>query len=202
MKNSIRLLTFFVLGVLGGWLELLPDALLSRAWSLGALSGLVFLVGVGIGSDAKAWKVVRKLRFKVLLVPVSVVLGTFAGVSVCSLVLPGMSLGETLAVGAGLGYYSLSSVLIGKMGLTALSVVALLSNICRELLTLVLTPILARYCGKLSPIASAGATAMDTTLPVITEFSGTDYAMIAVASGTVLTVLVPVLVKIIVVGLL
>jgi uncharacterized membrane protein YbjE (DUF340 family) len=73
-------------------------------------------------------------------------------------------------------------------------VVALLSNIFREVATLLTTPILVRYFGKLAGIASGGATAMDTTLPVISRYSGKEYAIIALFSGIVLTILVPFLV--------
>jgi uncharacterized membrane protein YbjE (DUF340 family) len=45
--------------------------------------------------------------------------------------------------------------------------------------------------GKLGPVVAGGATAMDTTLPIITRSSGNEYGIIAVFSGVVLTVLVP-----------
>jgi len=38
---------------------------------------------------------------------------------------------------------------------------------------------------------------MDTTLPVITKFIGSDYAIISVFSGVVLTILVPFLIAVI-----
>jgi len=194
VKSSLIILGFFVAGLLGGWFSLLPGFLLNQDLSRYALCALLFLVGIGLGSDTKAWTILRDQHLRILLVPACVIVGTLVGVGVCSLVLPGMSMRESLAVGAGFGYYSLSSLIIKEMGGSALSVVALLSNISREVLTFVLTPVLAKYVGKLTPIASGGATAMDTTLPVITEFSGKDYAMIAVVSGTVLTLLVPLLV--------
>jgi uncharacterized membrane protein YbjE (DUF340 family) len=64
----------------------------------------------------------------------------------------------------------------------------------REVATLLMTPVLVKYFGKLAPIAAGGATSMDTTLPVIAKFTGTEYAIIAVFSGTVLTIIVPFLV--------
>jgi uncharacterized membrane protein YbjE (DUF340 family) len=64
----------------------------------------------------------------------------------------------------------------------------------REFITLIGTPLLARYFGRLAPIASGGATSMDTTLPVITRSVGTDYAVISVVNGVVLTALVPLLI--------
>jgi uncharacterized membrane protein YbjE (DUF340 family) len=101
---------------------------------------------------------------------------------------------ESMAVGAGFGYYSLSSVFITQLHSHSLGVTALLSNIFREVFTLLATPILVSYFGNLAGIASGGATAMDTTLPVISKYSGKSYAIIAVFSGIVLTILVPFLV--------
>ena len=190
LTGSLSILGAFVAGVLCGWLSLLPRFLLNEDLALYALYVLLFLVGIGLGSDARAWAIVRAQRLKVLLVPLAVVVGTFVGVSVCALALPGIGLRESLAVGAGFGYYSFSSLIIKEISGPALSVVALLSNISREVITFVLTPILARYVGRLAPIASGGATAMDVTLPIITEFSGKDYAMISVVSGLVLSLLV------------
>ena len=105
-----------------------------------------------------------------------------------------IGLRESLAIGAGFGYYSLSSIFITKISGEALGVVALISNISREIATLLITPLLVKYFGKLAPIASGGATSMDTTLPIITKFVGKEYAIISVFSGIVLTILVPFLV--------
>jgi uncharacterized membrane protein YbjE (DUF340 family) len=73
-------------------------------------------------------------------------------------------------------------------------VIALLSNVMRELATILMAPLLARHFGKLAPIASGGATSMDTTLPIITRCVGAEYAMVSVFSGIVLTVLAPILI--------
>jgi uncharacterized membrane protein YbjE (DUF340 family) len=104
-----------------------------------------------------------------------------------------MALHEALAIGSGFGYYSLSSIMISRLSGETLGVVALLANIMREMTTLLLTPLLARY-GKLAPIAAGGATAMDTTLPIITRFSGSEYGVVGVFSGLVLSIIVPFLV--------
>ncbi len=194
MKNSLIILGFFVIGVFVGVKGLLPDAFLHRDMSLYALYLLLFLVGVVVGADPRTWYILKNIKIRILFVPVSIVLGTLAGVALASFFVPAFSLRESLAVGSGFGYYSLSSVIITRFSGETLGVVGLLSNIIRELFTLLTTPLLARYFGPLAPIACGGATAMDTTLPVITRFSGHDYAMIAVFSGFILTLLVPLII--------
>lgn len=197
MRGSFIILSFFVMGLFAGIYNLLPKHFIQNDYSLYALYLLMFLVGIGIGSNKKSLTLIKSVNFKILLVPLSVITGTYIGVSVFSLLQDNLNLIESLAVGSGFGYYSLSSVLISEVSSDTLGVIALLSNITREIITLLLTPLFARYFGKLAPIASGGATAMDTTLPVITKYIGSDYAIISVFSGVILTILVPFLIAII-----
>lgn len=194
MKNSLIIVGFFALGLVLAVSSWLPRAIIKNDLSAYALYVLMFLVGIGIGADKKAWAILKSARLKIILVPLTVIIGTLIGVAFISLFLKDVSLRESLAVGAGFGYYSLSSIFIGQISGQALGVVALISNISREVITLLGTPLLVRYFGKLAPIASGGATSMDTTLPIITRFTGKEYAIISVFSGVVLTILVPFLV--------
>ncbi len=197
MKGSIIILSFFVTGLLAGIFDLLPDFLIETDYSIYALYILMFLVGIGIGSNKKSLQVIKSVNFKIVLVPISVMLGTYIGVSLFSLIQNKLSFIDSIAVGSGFGYYSLSSVLITELSGDQLGVIALLSNIFREIITLLFTPVFARYFGKLAPISSGGATSMDTTLPIITKYIGADYAIISVFSGIVLTILIPFIIGII-----
>ena len=197
MKNSIIILLLFSLGILLGITGKLPDVLLKTDFSIIALYCLMFLVGVGIGADKKSWSVIHKMKLKIFLVPLGIISGTFAGAAIASLLLPELKLKEVLAVGSGFGYYSLSSLLITEMAGESLGVIALISNIMREMFTLLATPLLVMYFGKLAGISAGGATSMDTTLPVITRFSGKEWSIISVFSGIVLTLLVPFIVTLV-----
>ncbi|WP_430810936.1 MULTISPECIES: lysine exporter LysO family protein [unclassified Carboxylicivirga] len=197
MKGSIIILGFFALGLIGGIAQWFPQWLLSDDLTTYALFILMFLVGISIGSDRNAFYILRKLNVKVVLVPLSVIVGSLVGASVVSFMLSDVNVKEAMAVGAGFGYYSLSSIFIGQLHSQELGVVALLSNIFREIITLLAVPILVKYFGKLAGIATGGATAMDTTLPVIVKFTGKEYGIVAIFSGIVLTILVPVLVTLI-----
>jgi uncharacterized membrane protein YbjE (DUF340 family) len=151
-------------------------------------------VGIGVGSDTRAWAALRGRGLSLLLVPLAALLGTLLAVGLTSFVLPAVTLREALAVGSGCGYYTLTSVIVGRMSGPPLAVVALGANFGREILTLLLAPLLARFFGPLAPVAAGGATAMDTTLPAIVEFSGKEYAVVALLSGAVLSVVGPLLV--------
>ena len=164
------------------------------AFATYALYLLVFAVGVGLGADLRAFRIVRDLHVKILAVPALIIAGSALGALAASLMLPDFGARDSLCVGLGLGYYSLSSILIENAGNSSLASVALLANILREVMAILAAPLLARYCGGITTVAASGATAMDTTLPVIARFAGERCAVIAVFSGMTLTLLVPVLV--------
>jgi len=194
MRSSLIIFGCFVTGVIAGLSGKLPVALDFDKFGSYALWILMFLAGASIGSDKNSWQVLATHNYKIIWVPVSIIIGTMAGAALVGALLPSLTLRESMAVGAGFGYYSLSSIFITQLHSHSLGVVALLSNVFREVATLLVTPILVRYFGNLAGIASGGATAMDTTLPVISRYSGKEYTIIAVFSGIVLTILVPFLV--------
>ncbi|WP_444819568.1 lysine exporter LysO family protein [Thermophagus sp. OGC60D27] len=197
MKGSLIIVSFFILGLLGGIYDIFPSFLGDEDLVTYTLFGLMLMVGMSTGADKEAFKILLQMNFKIILVPLLVIVGSLSGAAVVSFFLKDMAINEAMAVGAGFGYYSLSSVFISRLSGPQLGVVALLSNIFREILTLLLVPIMVRFFGKLAGIASGGATAMDTTLPVIVKYSGKEYGIIAVFSGITLTLLVPILVPLI-----
>ena len=197
MKGSLIILAFFIAGLIGGIHKIFPAWLLNEDLTTYALFMLMFLVGISIGSDKSAFYILRKINFKVVLVPLTVVTGSLIGTAAISFMLSNISVKEAMAVGAGFGYYSLSGILISEISGQELGVIALLSNIFREITALLAVPVLVKYFGKLAGIATGGATAMDTTLPVIVKFTGKEYGIIAIFSGIILTILVPVLVPLI-----
>ena len=195
MKNSLIILLFFLVGIFMGLLKILPEFLVANDYSMYALYALMFLVGISIGADRESWKVIRQMNLKIVLVPTGIVAGTLAGSAIVGALVPGLNIRESMAVGAGFGYYSLSSIFISQISGETLGVIALLSNIMREIFTLLMTPVLVLYFGKLAGIASGGATSMDTTMPVIVKYSGKEWGIVAVFSGVVLSVVVPFLVS-------
>lgn len=193
--SSLRILFFFLSGIILGRTGVLPEWLGNSGLVDIALYFLIFFVGMGLGRELRAFLVLRDMHLKVLAVPLAIIAGSLAGAAVVSLILP-LSLHETLTAGAGLGYYSLPSLLVEQAtNNTALASITLLANMFRELAGILTAPVLARLAGPLSPVGVAGATAMDTGLPGIARFSGERYAIIAVFSGMVLTLFVPFLVS-------
>ena len=154
----------------------------------------MFSVGMSIGCDSATLRSFRQLNPRLALLPFVTIAGTLAGAMASSVVLPHRELSDCLAVGSGMGYYSLSSIFITEYRGAELGTVALLANIFRELAALLLAPFLARRFGKLAPISVGGATTMDTTLPVITRSVGPEYVVVSVFHGFVTDFSVPFLV--------
>lgn len=194
MKGSLIIVSFFVIGVLSARLGFLPDHIMKNDLSMYVLFILMFLVGMSIGGDTGALKALRQQSWPIVFVPLATILGTLAGCALVSLLLPGRSLTDCLAVGSGFGYYSLSSVFITEYRGAELGTIALTANIVREVITLVGAPLLVCWFGKLAPICAGGATTMDTTLPVITRFSGKEFVIISIFHGFVVDFSVPFLV--------
>lgn len=194
MRSSIIIVSFFVLGVLSGYFEIIPLSMVDNDISFYALCCLMFFVGLSLGNDTHILKRFTTINPRFYLLPVATIVGTLLGCAVISLFLPGRSVMDSMAVGSGFGYYSLSSIFITEYRGAELGTIALLSNIIREIMALLLAPLLVKYFGKLAPISVGGATTMDTTLPIILKFSGKEFAVIAVFHGFVLDLSVPLLV--------
>ena len=194
MKGSLIVLSIFVVGMLLAYLGVLPAVMAQYDLSTIALYFLMFMVGVSIGADEHVVAILKSVSFKIVLVPIGVVVGTIIGALLVSFIVKGIDTKNVLAIGSGFGYYSLSSIFIGKISGNQMGVVALLANMIRELSTLMLAPLYVRLFGRLAPVAAAGATSMDTCLPVIMKYSGKEVAIIALFSGIALTVVVPFLV--------
>ncbi|VFQ43282.1 lysine exporter LysO family protein [Desulfoluna butyratoxydans] len=194
MKGSLTILCCFIAGVLAGLFAELPAWVTESDLTLWVLYALIFFVGIGIGGDATTFSVLKKSNVRIFLIPAAIIVGSLAGAAGASVFLSDVSVKDAMAIGSGLGYYSLSSIYITEMRGETLGTIALLSNILREIFTLLAAPLLVAWFGRTAPIASAGATAMDTTLPIITLNSGKDFAILALFSGVVLTIAVPILV--------
>ncbi len=194
MRGSLIIIACFIVGVAFGHWGNLPSVLLDRELALYVLYVLMFLVGISIGQDKEAVQALKQQNLKILLLPLGTILGTLIGSAFVGLWLEHRSLTDCMAVGAGLGYYSLSSVLITQYKGVELGTIALVANVLRELIALLAAPWLVKFFGKLAPISVGGATTMDTTLPIITRYSGKDWVILAIFHGMVVDFSVPFLV--------
>lgn len=156
------------------------------------LCALLFFVGMDIGKNRDIIEQIKACGFRILLVPVMIALGSIIG-SIAGGYLIGLPFNESGAIGAGMGWYSLSAIILSDYS-AEIGAVAFITNVCRELFALMSIPFIAKYIGKLESIAPAGATAMDTSLPVVSGATDSRTAVVSFITGVVLSLLVPVMV--------
>lgn len=185
-------------GVAAGYL-VVPDFLVDYTGPLitAGLCFLLFFVGMDIGRQGSLLKDMKEMGFKVLIIPLSIILGTFAGGLVSGLVLP-MTVQDTLAVSAGFGWYSMAPAILTEDYSVQVGAVSFLHNVLREVTGLVLIPIVAKRVGYLETVSLPGAAAMDVCMPVVERATSSTVAVYSFVSGLVITIAVPVLVRLII----
>jgi uncharacterized membrane protein YbjE (DUF340 family) len=194
LKGSLIILCFFITGIIIGLTGIIKNTNFIGKASTYTLLLLILCVGISIGHNKDVFTQLKHQNKKILLLPAFTIVGTLATCSLISLFFK-YSLTEFLAVGSGQAYYSLSSILITEHKGIELGTIALLSNIIRELFTLLCAPVLYRIFGPLAPIAAGGATTADTTLPLIKQICGDELSIVSVYHGFLVDLSVPFLVE-------
>ena len=192
---SLAILVVLVMGFGAGFI--LPEnisAFIDSASSYMLLI-LLFSVGIDMGLNKEVFTRIKELGFKILLIPFGVVVGSLCG-GFLTAFLTQMPVKDCLAISAGLGWYSLSGIMITEAGNPVAGTIAFLSNVFREMLTFIVVPFIASHMNYYCAIAPAGATAMDTTLGIISRNTNGTIAVLSFVSGVICTLLVPVLVPV------
>lgn len=201
MRDSLIILGAFLLGVALALCGVMPESVyavdLERISSY-ALYALLFVVGVNVGLDSSLVKTMRELPLRVLFVPIIALVGTLVGsvaafyvLKWCGLLLPELSLHKILTLDAGMGYYSITTIMVGQVWGAEIASIALLVNLLRELTTVLGAPLLSRLFGRYAATSLGGATSMDTSLPIIMRTDGNAMVPVAAYTGIFLTVAVP-----------
>jgi uncharacterized membrane protein YbjE (DUF340 family) len=191
LKEPLRLLIIVVAGFIAGWFVKIPG-FSGEQVSSWMLRFLLFAIGIDMVKNGVSLK--RAVAYpETLYLPAGVIAGSLLG-SLVPALLFGIGAGKAMAVAAGFGWYSLSGVLITDMGDAVLGSAAFVSNILRETIALLTIPLISRSRFPHIGIGIAGATSMDVTLPLIEKSCGPDSVPLAITSGALLSLLVPLLV--------
>lgn len=197
MRSSLIILCCFIAGILLAYHQCVPDVFLAYDYSNYILPAMMFLVGIGIGGNIKSlYAPIKKYKIRILLIPLATIAGSIIMTLLISPLFKNIDTRETIAIGSGFGYYSLSAIFLKDLAGNEIGMMALISNMTREITALLAIPVLARYCGKLAPIAAAGATSIDTTLPVIIKSCGEQFVVISIFHGVLVDISVPVIISI------
>ena len=157
--------------------------------SEGILFLLLFFIGIQLRNSGLTLKQIL-LNKRGTLIALVVVVSCWVGGVLAALVLH-LPILQGLAMSSGFGWYSLSGILMGDAYGPVFGGSSFIIELVRELIALVLIPLLIhrRPC---TSIGYAGATAMDFTLPVIQTTGGVRCVPVAIVSGFILSLFVPV----------
>ena len=112
MRGSLIVLLLFITGIVAGIAGLNDVISLPAELTEWLLYALVIQIGVSLGANGKTGEIIRQINRRTLLLPVLTVTGTLAATFAVALIWREWGISDYLAIGSGLGYYSLSSVII------------------------------------------------------------------------------------------
>ncbi|MCL1125086.1 lysine exporter LysO family protein [Shewanella surugensis] len=152
------------------------------------LYSLIFLVGVDIVGVklSSSW-----YSLNILIIPILVVLGSLLGGLIAAVFIK-LPFTTGLALSSGFGWFTLSGVLVSAELGPAFGAIALMTDLFRELLAIILLYLFGREFSR-ECIAAGGATTLDSTLPIVKQTCSSDNLLTALVSGLLLTLLAPIL---------
>ncbi|KWU01381.1 LysO family transporter [Vibrio toranzoniae] len=151
---------------------------------------LLFFIGIQLRNSGLTLRQIL-LNKHGMVIAVTIIITSMLGGVIAAYLLD-IPLFKALAMSSGFGWYSLAGILMGDAFGPVYGGASFMLELLRELVALVLIPVLIRSYPCTS-IGYAGATAMDFTLPVIQTTGGVRCVPIAIVSGFILSLLVPVL---------
>jgi uncharacterized membrane protein YbjE (DUF340 family) len=157
---------------------------------------ILILVGISLGVKTELSPNELKLNWRILILPIGTIVGTFLPVLIISPLIPVLDLKESLLIVSGMGYYSLASIMVtGAVGGNIVLMV-FFSSLIREFLVLLFANPLHHFFGDKSLISIA-ASASDTCLPVIVKHTGHESTFEILFNGTVIGLFVPLIISLI-----
>jgi Predicted membrane protein len=201
---TIKILVSVVLGMISGYLFVddlfssfdVFNTFASLAIKLGLCTLLVF-VGMDLGLDGKVVDNFKKVGIRIMAIPLAAIVGTLIGSALCGIFLP-VSMKESLAIGAGFGWYSLAPGIIMDKGYVIAGAISFMHNVMRELLAIITIPMVAKHVGFVECCGLPGASAMDVCLPIVERATSSNTAVYSFVSGVVLSIAVPIMVPLII----
>ncbi|MEF1290257.1 lysine exporter LysO family protein [Vibrio sp. M260118] len=151
---------------------------------------LLFFIGIQLRNSGLTLRQIL-LNKHGMIIAVVIIGSSLVGGVVAAMILD-INLFQGLAMASGFGWYSLAGILMGDAFGPVYGGASFMIELLRELIALVLIPLFIRS-NPCTSIGYAGATAMDFTLPVIQTTGGVRCVPIAIVSGFILSLLVPVL---------
>lgn len=185
--DSFKLSGTVILGTLCGWM-FKTYLMLPTGINLYVLIALIFFVGIQLRNNGISLKeaLFNKRGFQTGVVfTVTSLLGGIIAAFVLA-----MPVTQGLAFASGMGWYSLSSVVLTNAWGPVQGSIAFFNDLAREIVSLFAIPLFMRHF-RSTAIGITGATAIDCTLPIIQKSGGIEVTPIAISFGFVTNILPP-----------
>ena len=192
------IISFVTLGLLSGYF-FIPDYfidVISGKLLVVGLCVMLFFVGLDLGRAGTVVEHFKRVGIRILAFPIASIIGCLAFSAIASLILP-MTARETMAVASGFGWYTLAPVILSQYS-AEISAISFLHNVIREMIGIMIIPIVAKRIGYIEACSVPGAAAMDVCLPIIEKTTNSETAVYAFVMGTVLSIAVPILVPLLI----
>jgi uncharacterized membrane protein YbjE (DUF340 family) len=187
--ESVKLIVVVALGLVVGLLINIDLSWVDTASEM-ILLLLLFLIGIQLRNSGLTLKQILVNKQGLSIAAVVIVSSLMGGV-IAALILD-IPINYGLAMASGFGWYSLAGILMGDALGPVYGGASFMLELLRELVALMLIPVMIQRYPS-TAIGYAGATAMDFTLPIIQNTGGIKCVPIAIVSGFILSLLVPIL---------
>lgn len=198
---SILIIVFVIVGLAAGYFGVrvmvsdIPKFLdiSSNAMTV-TLCLMLNVIGIDMGISGTVVANIKKSGLKVLAFPVAVMVGTTVAAVIISIVFHNLSMKEWLAISYGFGWYTFAPVAIANAGYVMASAVSFMHNVFRELIGIVVLPLICRKLGYIESCSLPGVASMDIGLPIVERSMGEHVIVYSFAIGLSQSFLIPILV--------
>ena len=192
---TILIVIFVAIGILAGYL-VLPEAFMAHTGNLMTLTLCMLLITIGmdIGTEGTIGENFKSAGWRIFVFPFASILFMIIGSLFSAIILP-MGVQDSICVGSGFAWYSLAPVMLAEYS-TRISAISFMHNVFREIIGMLLVPLVARRVGYIESFCLPGSPCMDVCLPVIEKSTSSDVAVYSFICGAILSASVPVLISI------
>lgn len=156
---------------------------------------LLFFIGVGMGLSGTVVNEFKKIGALVFVIPVVIIVSsTIVGI-IIGMVVPSITVRESLAITYGFGWYTFAPVAITGAGHAFAGAISFMHNIFREIFGVVMMTLLANKIGYLEAMSLPGSSSSDICIPIVQKVMGDEMMAYSFAIGIteafLTTILVP-----------
>lgn len=189
LLDSLKLCSMVLFGFLFGYFTKGSVSLPFSA-STYVLIALIFLVGIQLRNNGISLREVLFNKRGIYTGLIMIVTSLIGGI-IAAFILK-LPITQGLALASGLGWYSLSSVVLNDAWGPVFGSIAFFNDLSREIVSLFVIPFFM-FNYRSTAVGLAGATALDCTLPIIQRAGGLEVVPLAISFGFVTNIAPPIL---------